>query len=471
MTHRIASRVWETSTTAGVGSFTLAGAVSGFIAFSAISSMVDGDTVFYAAESVDAEGVPTGSWEEGLGTWRTGGTLERTTVLSSSNGGSPVNFAAGTKNIFLTDPASQKAVTTAYSRSLLGGVDAAAVRTLLALGTLATQSGTFSGATSGTNTGDQTITLTGDVTGSGTGSFAATIAAGAITLAKMANMATASLIYRKTEGSGTPEINTLATLKTDLGLTGTNSGDETASGLLTKLLTVDGSGSGLDADFLDGQSSAAFAAASHSHAASDIASGTVATARLGSGAANSSSFLRGDQTWAVVTAGDASGPASSTDNAIARFDGTTGKLIQNSNVTISDSGIFTFGGSATFDFSANIVNAFLFSVNGGGYNFVVHSGGPSSVGYNFASYAGGTTDARFERVGSAIIKVSDGGSGAGVIVTPSQTVSSLPSAVTAGAGARSFVTDATATTFLSTVSGGGSNKVPVVSDGANWLIG
>lgn len=36
--------------------------------------------------------------------------------------------------------------------------------------------------------------------------------------------------------------------------------------------------------------------------------------------------------------GDVNGPASSTDNAIARFDGTTGKLIQNSVVTISDAG-------------------------------------------------------------------------------------------------------------------------------------
>jgi hypothetical protein len=34
--------------------------------------------------------------------------------------------------------------------------------------------------------------------------------------------------------------------------------------------------------------------------------------------------------------GDASGPASSTDNAIARFDGTSGKTLQNSTVTISD---------------------------------------------------------------------------------------------------------------------------------------
>lgn len=36
--------------------------------------------------------------------------------------------------------------------------------------------------------------------------------------------------------------------------------------------------------------------------------------------------------------GDVTGPASATDNAIARFDGSTGKLVQNSNVTISDDG-------------------------------------------------------------------------------------------------------------------------------------
>ena len=34
--------------------------------------------------------------------------------------------------------------------------------------------------------------------------------------------------------------------------------------------------------------------------------------------------------------GDVTGPASSTDNAIARFDGTTGKIIQNSAVTVAD---------------------------------------------------------------------------------------------------------------------------------------
>lgn len=57
------------------------------------------------------------------------------------------------------------------------------------------------------------------------------------------------------------------------------------------------------------------------------------------------------------------------------------------------------------------------------------------------------------------------------VKSASTVVASLPAAGTAGAGARHFVTDATATTFLSTVAGGGANKVPVVSDGTNWLIG
>lgn len=78
----------------------------------------------------------------------------------------------------------------------------------------------FSGATSITN-----ADLTGDVTTSG--SSATTIGAGKVTLAMQANMATASVIYRKTAGAGAPEVQTLATLKTDLGLSGTNTGDQT----------------------------------------------------------------------------------------------------------------------------------------------------------------------------------------------------------------------------------------------------
>ena len=40
----------------------------------------------------------------------------------------------------------------------------------------------------------------------------------------------------------------------------------------------------------------------------------------------------------VPDSGDVDGPSSATDNAVARFDGTTGKLIQNSSVSITDAG-------------------------------------------------------------------------------------------------------------------------------------
>ena len=44
-----------------------------------------------------------------------------------------------------------------------------------------------------------------------------------------------------------------------------------------------------------------------------------------------------------AAAGDVTGPSSATDNAVARFDNTTGKVIQNSGVIINDSGEITTG--------------------------------------------------------------------------------------------------------------------------------
>ena len=73
------------------------------------------------------------------------------------------------------------------------------------------------------------VATSGSASDLGTGTLPiARIADGAVTLAKLANMATASVFYRKTAGTGVPEVQTLATLKTDLGLTGTNSGDQTS---------------------------------------------------------------------------------------------------------------------------------------------------------------------------------------------------------------------------------------------------
>ncbi len=56
-------------------------------------------------------------------------------------------------------------------------------------------------------------------------------------------------------------------------------------------------------------------------------------------------------------------------------------------------------------------------------------------------------------------------------VPPIYTVANLPSAVDSGAGARSFVTDASGPTFGATVAGGGAVAVPVYSDGTDWKVG
>ncbi len=101
-------RVVETSTTEGTDDFELDGAVDGYVTFDAnpdIDGCVDGDTVSYHAEDVDPDsGVPLGDFEVGLGTWRTGGIIERpATVIKNSNGDtSPVSFAAGTRRIVAT---------------------------------------------------------------------------------------------------------------------------------------------------------------------------------------------------------------------------------------------------------------------------------------------------------------------------------------------------------------------------------
>jgi hypothetical protein len=68
-------------------------------------------------------------------------------------------------------------------------------------------------------------------------------------------------------------------------------------------------------------------------------------------------------------------------------------------------------------------------------------------------------------------KGSGGVISTGPIKTVSTTFGALPTAATAGSGARAFVTDCNTATFLATAAAGGSNKVPVVSDGTNWLVG
>lgn len=96
----LADRVQETASAPGTGSVTLLGAVTGYQTFAVIGN---GNTTFY---TIADQGGP--NWEVGIGTYSTTGpTLARTTVLSSSNGGSLVNFSSGTQSVFVTYPSNK----------------------------------------------------------------------------------------------------------------------------------------------------------------------------------------------------------------------------------------------------------------------------------------------------------------------------------------------------------------------------
>jgi hypothetical protein len=98
----VKDRVRETTTTTGTGTITLGGAATGFQSFSVIG---DSNTTFYTIQLSN-----TNEWEVGVGTYTLSGTtLSRDTILESSNGGSAVNFSAGSKDVFVTYPA-EKAI-------------------------------------------------------------------------------------------------------------------------------------------------------------------------------------------------------------------------------------------------------------------------------------------------------------------------------------------------------------------------
>lgn len=137
----IKDRVKEGTTTTGTGAISLSGAAATFDSFS--SYMSNGDTTYYAIVHTST-GVD--EWEVGIGTWNTGNTLTRTTVLAGSNGTSAENFSAGTKDIFMTYPAS-KAVYT----NVNGDIDI--------------DGGTIDGTTIGAVTASSGNFTTGDFTG------------------------------------------------------------------------------------------------------------------------------------------------------------------------------------------------------------------------------------------------------------------------------------------------------------------
>lgn len=112
----IKDRIKEVTTTTGTGAIALGGASATFDTFQSV--LANADTTYYAIVHTTS-GVD--EWEVGLGTWNTGNTLTRTTVISGSNGTSAVDFQAGTKQIFITMPASKSTILDASGNVDLNG--------------------------------------------------------------------------------------------------------------------------------------------------------------------------------------------------------------------------------------------------------------------------------------------------------------------------------------------------------------
>jgi len=98
---KVFDRIKESSTSTGSGDFILEGAPTGYRTFDSVFSI--GDQTFYCIIA------GTGEFEVGQGTYTATNTLERTNVLSSTSSGNLVNFVAGSKDVFVTMPASKAA--------------------------------------------------------------------------------------------------------------------------------------------------------------------------------------------------------------------------------------------------------------------------------------------------------------------------------------------------------------------------
>ena len=106
-------RVKETTTTTGTGTYTLAGAVAGFEAFSEIGN--SNTTYYCCTDGTD--------FEVGIGTYTASGTtLARTTILQSSNSDNAVSWSSGTRTVFCTLPA-EKMIFNDASNAIQGFTD------------------------------------------------------------------------------------------------------------------------------------------------------------------------------------------------------------------------------------------------------------------------------------------------------------------------------------------------------------
>jgi hypothetical protein len=145
-----------------------------------------------------------------------------------------------------------------------------------------------------------------------------------------------------------------------------------------------------------------------------------------------------------------------------------GNIISGGQISASTTGAIFWAGRST-----------LFSPSDG----IITLGNNASTSFTRLQFGGtGPSFPALERNGTGLaVKVADSSGYStlevgrlisyGVVNTQSTTVSGLAAAATAGAGARSFVTDGTAPVFGNTVTGGGAVPTPVYSDGTAWRVG
>jgi hypothetical protein len=98
----------------------------------------------------------------------------------------------------------------------------------------------------------------------------------------------------------------------------------------------------------------------------------------------------------------------------------------------------------------------------------------AKVGFTTGTNINTGIDVALSRDSANVLAVTDGSTGTGYLKLIPTTVGALTAAATVGAGTKAFVTDSTSTLSAhhgQAVVGGGSNFVPVFSDGTNWIVG
>jgi len=180
--------------------------------------------------------------------------------------------------------------------------------------------------------------------------------------------------------SGTTVQVVLSAIKAWIGSTfassGANSNITSLSGLTTPLSLSQGGTGATDA--ATARTNLGLVAIASSGSASDLSTGTVATARLASGTANSTTYLRGDQTWATVSSGGVTSFAGQTGAVDPTIFGAVGGVVRAYYIVSSPTANSANSNAITINYAAGT------TVSGGSLAYNVY---PVAIGSNGTWYA------------------------------------------------------------------------------------